>query len=299
MKAILTMKQILCCLIILSASFCHAQQSQGRAHAETPNIPNGITYSVHQYRESAPLRAGQVGIAYPNDASGKLPIVICIHGGGWSKGDKDQMAWMAIRYAQRGYIGVTIAYRLNHEAPIPACVLDVKEAIRYVKSISDNIHADPDRVAVLGYSAGAHLALMVGLSPEAKEFKSDAYHDQDSSVDCVVAISTPTDFEERLKRRGQLGFMPKEKSSDLDFIRPLAPLTWMHADQVPVLMLHGDQDPIVPAYNYEHFARKCQQLSIDNFELFVHEGGKHMFFFQEQKTTQPIVDRFLAKHLKH
>jgi alpha-beta hydrolase superfamily lysophospholipase len=63
-------------------------------------------------------------------------------------------------------------------------------------------------------------------------------------------------------------------------------------------MLHGDQDPIVPAYNYENFAVKCQQLGVDNFELFVHEGGKHMFFFKEQATTHPIVDRFLAKHLK-
>ena len=293
------MKRLLCWLLILSASLSHAQQSKGRAPAKDLNVPDGITYSVQQYRESVPLRAGQVGIAYPNDASGKLPIVICIHGGGWAKGDKDQMAWMAIRYAQRGYIGVTIAYRLNHEAPIPACVLDVKEAIRYIKSISDNIHADPQRIAVLGYSAGAHLALMAGLSPEAKEFQSDAYHDQDSSVDCVVAISAPTDLEERLKRRGQLGFMPKEKSANLDFIRPLSPLNWANTDQVPILMLHGDQDPIVPPYNYENFATKCQQLGIENFELFIHEGGKHMFFFQELKTTHPIVDRFLAKHLKN
>ena len=263
-----------------------------------PKIPAGIEYSIHQYRTSVPERSGQLGIAIPENAQGSLPVVVCIHGGGWAMGDKDQMAWMAIRYAQQGYIGVTLSYRLNHEAPIPACIFDVKEAIRYLKHISSDIHADPERIAVLGYSAGAHLALMIGLSPNASEFKSDAYSRQDSSVDCVVAISAPADLEERFKSQGRLGFLVENKSADANFIRTISPLAWMDRQQVPVLMLHGDQDRIVPSYNYENFAAKCDDLSINNFELYVSESGKHMFFFKEQQITHPIVDRFLAKHLK-
>ena len=228
-----------------------------------------------------------------------LPVVVCIHGGAWAKGDKDQMAWMAIRYAQQGYIGVTLSYRLNHEAPIPACIFDVKEAIRYLKHISSDIHADPERIAVLGYSAGAHLALMIGLSPKASEFKSDAYPRQDSSVYCVIAISSPADLEERFKSQGRLGFLVENKSADANFIRAISPLTWVNRKQVPVLMLHGDQDRIVPSYNYENFAAKCDDLAINNFELYVSKSGKHMFFFKEQQITHPIIDRFLAKHLKH
>ena len=264
----------------------------------SPKIPAGIEYTIHQYRTSVPERSGQLGIAMPEHDQGSLPVVVCIHGGAWAKGDKDQMAWMAIRYAQQGYIGVTLSYRLNHEAPIPACIFDVKEAIRYLKHICSDIHADPERIAVLGYSAGAHLALMIGLSPKASEFKSDAYSRQDSSVDCVVAISAPADLEERFKSQGRLGFLVENKSSDANFIRTISPLTWMDRQQVPVLMLHGDQDRLVPSYNYENFASRCDDLAIDNFELYVNEGGRHMFFFKEQKITQPIVDRFLSKHLK-
>jgi acetyl esterase/lipase len=292
------MKAFLYILLLLAPSLSNAQQPSGRAPANAPKVPDDISYVVHQYRESNPLRAGQLGIAMPKDAKGSLPVVVCIHGGSWAKGDKDQMAWMAIRYAQRGYIGVIISYRLNHEAPIPACILDVKEAIRYVKSISGDLHADPERIAVLGYSAGAHLALMIGLSPEATEFNSDAYSEQDSSVDCVVAISAPADLSEQLERRGKIGFIAEDQATDANFIRSISPLTWMDRQQVPVLMLHGDQDPIVPSYNYENFSAKCDDLAIDNFELYVNEGGKHMFFFKEQATTHPIVDRFLAKHLK-
>ena len=292
------MKFLVYYLFIFTVTCSFANVPGHRAPAMPPKIPAGIEYSIHQYRTSVPERSGQLGIAIPENAKGSLPVVVCIHGGGWAKGDKDQMAWMAIRYAKQGYIGVTLSYRLNHEAPIPACILDVKEAIRYLKHISSDIHADPERIAVLGYSAGAHLALMIGLSPKAPEFKSDAYPRQDSSVDCVVAISAPADLEERFKSQGRLGFLVENKSADANFIRTISPLAWMDRQQVPVLMLHGDQDRIVPSYNYENFAAKCYDLAINNFELYVNEGGRHMFFFKEQEITQPIVDRFLSKHLK-
>jgi acetyl esterase/lipase len=292
------MQRLTLCLLLLSSSLSFAILPGARAPAKAPKVPDSLTYTVHQYRESEPLRAGQLGIAIPKDAEKPLPMVVCIHGGGWSKGDKDQMAWMAMRYALRGYIGVTIAYRLNHEAPIPACILDVKEAIRYLKSISPEVHADPERIAVLGYSAGAHLALMAGLSPHAKKFTSEAYREEDSSVDCVVAIAAPADLEERRKRRNEMGFLSEDRLNDVSFIRSISPLHWMDPQQIPILMLHGDQDPIVPSYNYEHFAAKCADLEIDNFELYVHEGGKHMFFFKEQRRLHPVIDRFLAKHLR-
>ena len=293
------MKFLVYYLFIFTVTCSFAKVPGHRAPAKPPNIPAGIEYSIHQYRKSVPERSGQLGIAIPENAKGSLPLVVCIHGGGWAMGDKDQMAWMAIRYAQQGYIGVTLSYRLNHEAPIPACIFDVKEAIRYLKHISSDIHADPERIAVLGYSAGAHLALMIGLSPKALEFKSDAYPRQDSSVDCVVAISAPADLEERFKSQGRLGFLVENKSADANFIRTISPLAWMDRQQVPVLMLHGDQDRIVPSYNYENFAAKCDDLIINNFELYVNEGGRHMFFFKEQQITHPIIDRFLAKHLEH
>lgn len=285
-------------IALITASLGYGQVPSGRPPAQEFDLPAGISYTVHQYRESAPLRAGQLGIAYPKNAEGKMPMVVCIHGGGWSKGDKDQMAWMAIRYAQMGYVGVTVSYRLNHESPVPACVFDVKEAIRYLKSISSEIHANPNRIGLVGYSAGAHLALLTGLSPEAMEFKSDAHSEYDSSIQCVVGISTPADLEERQRIQGHLKFLPKKKSADAQFIRSLSPLHWVHAGQIPILMLHGDADKIVPAYNYQNFTAKCTRLGIENFELYVEKGGNHTFFFQQQKTTQGVVDRFLAKHLR-
>jgi acetyl esterase/lipase len=284
-------------LFILTLTSCFAKVPEFRAPAMPPKVLAGIEYSVHQYRTSVPERSGQLGIAIPENAIGSLPVVVCIHGGGWAKGDKDQMAWMAIRYAQLGYIGVTVAYRLNHEAPLPACILDVKTAIRYLKSISKDVHIDPDRIAVLGYSAGAHLALMIGLSAESDLFKSKDYPTEDSSVQCVVAISAPTDFDTMLERAGHLNFLPEEKSSDPEFITPLSPINWIHEDQIPILLIHGDQDRIVPPYHYEKFSQKCGEFGISNLERYIHPDGNHTFFFRARKIVQPVINNFLVKNL--
>ena len=285
-------------LFFLTVTSCFAKVLEHRTPAMLPKVPAEIEYSVHQYRASVPKRSGQLGIAIPKNAVESLPVVVCIHGGGWAKGDKDQMAWMAIRYAQLGYIGVTVAYRLNHEAPLPACILDVKTAIRYLKSISKDVHIDPNRIAVLGYSAGAHLALMVGLSPDADVFKSKDYLAKDSSVQCVVAISAPTDFDTMLERAGHLNFMPDDKSSDPKFISSLSPINWIHEDQIPILLVHGDKDKIVPPFHYENFSEMCEKFHVSSLERYIHPDGNHTFFFKARKTIQPIINSFLVKNLK-
>lgn len=291
------MKHRLTCLLLISTAIAHAVQPIGRAPAKAPKVPEGITYSVHQYRASEPARAGQLGIAYPQNAEKPLPVVICIHGGGWSKGDKDQMAWMAVRYAQRGYVGVTLSYRLTAEAAMPACVLDVKEAIRSIKAMSDQLPIDSKRIAVLGYSAGGHLALMVGLTADQEAFKSGANLDQDSSVNCVVAISAPTDLEERYRRHKKIRFSPNGEPVPQTLIHALSPLTYINSEQLPILLLHGNQDGLVPVYHMHNFASQSERLGIDNLELYEHRDGGHMFFWKHQKITQPIVDRFLSKQL--
>lgn len=285
-------------LAVVGLISAHARNAGGRTPAQEIKVPDGIVYSVHQYRESEPARAGQMGIAYPENAKSPLPVVVCIHGGGWSKGDKDQMAWMAVRYARRGYVGVTLSYRLTNEAPMPACIIDVKEAIRSLKAMDDSLPIDRERIGVLGYSAGGHLALILGLTPEHPAFKFGSHPEEDSSVNCVVAISAPTDLKERYRRHGKIHFDPNGGSISEDFIRLISPINHVHSKQVPILLMHGDNDPLVPLYHMHNFASASEEIRVTNLEQHEHLGGGHMFFFKQQKQTQPIVDRFLASQLK-
>ena len=290
-------KTTILCLLTLLVSLCYAQTRVGSPPQKEVKILPGVNYTVLDYREGPDRRAGQLGIAQPKNIKGYVPIVICIHGGGWSKGDKDQMAWMAMRYAKRGYIGVTLSYRLTGEAPMPACIQDVREAIRYIKEIATSIQGDPERIALLGYSAGAHLALLTALTPTDTTFKTEAYAQHDASVACAVAISTPADLIEMHNRKQRLKLIAKDESAKVAFTQKVSPITYVHKEQVPIFMLHGAADRLVPAFNYENFERQCAQLGVKNFKLHIDPEGGHMFFFKKRREMQPQVDRFLNNNL--
>lgn len=277
-----------------------AGKSRGRPPMAAIDVPVDVSYTVHQYREGAFPRAGQVGIAVAKehlDKDNTLPVVVFIHGGGWAKGDKDQLAWQCIRYAQKGYVAATVSYRLIDEAPFPACIQDVMEAIRYIKSICPEISGDPDNIGLQGYSAGAHLALMIALASDEETFHSGAYAEYDSSVKCAFVISAPTDFPERKNRGEALTQLHEQQRGDSEFLRRVSPVEHVVADQVPILMVHGTNDELVPSFHYEHFKIRCSEAGVENFKLITEPGGGHMFFFKERKTYQPIMDAFFREHL--
>ena len=290
-------KTTLLCLLTLLVSLCYAQKREGRPPQKEVKVLPGINYTVQQYREAPDPRAGQLGIAQPKNSKGDLPIIICIHGGGWSEGDKDQMAWMAMRYARRGYIGVTLSYRLTGEAPMPACIQDVREAIRYIKEIATSIQGDPERIALLGYSAGAHLALLTALTPTDTTFKTKANAQHDASVACAVAIAAPADLMMMHNPKKKFKLIAKDESEKVAFLQKISPISHVHKEQVPIFMLHGNADKLVPAFNYENFERKCAKFGVENFKLHIDPRGGHMFFFKKGREMQSRVDRFLSDNL--
>ena len=292
---------ILFMMAVAGSSFA-ANRPVGRPAPADIEVPENISYEVYSYRQGDHPRAGQIGIAvarkHLEDKTTKLPVVIFIHGGGWKNGDKDQAAWQCIRYARDGYVAVTVSYRLIHEAPFPACILDVMEAIRYVKSLQAQLPIDPENIGLQGYSAGAHLALMAALAGDNAAFHSGAYPEYDCSVKCVFAVSAPTDFVERRRREGPLKMLNPQQNEDPAFIGSISPLSYVHAGQVPVLMLHGTADRAVPRFHYENFQEKCKRAGVENFRLLTHPEGNHTFFFKEGETYQPVMKDFFDRNLK-
>jgi len=105
--------------------------------------------------------------AFYKNENTKLPAVILIHGGGWKSGNKSQMQFMAQAIASKGYSCFAIEYRLSPEAKYPAAILDVKSAIKFIKSNAEKFNVDPNRIAVLGCSSGGQMAALIGRSSAA------------------------------------------------------------------------------------------------------------------------------------
>lgn len=194
------------------------------------------------------------------DRSAKpLPLVVYIHGGAWMGGDRRGGAgFLGGLVASGDYAGASVGYRLSGEAQWPAQAHDVKAAIRWLRAHAADYGFDPNRIAVMGDSAGGHLVAFLGTSGGAKEVEGDLgdHLDTDSRVQAVVDLFGPADFltigdapskidhnaadspEARL-----IGGAIKEKP---DAARSVSPTTYVSKDDPPFLIIHGSDDPTVP-----------------------------------------------------
>ncbi|NOX57077.1 MAG: alpha/beta hydrolase, partial [Planctomycetes bacterium] len=163
-------------------------------------LPKGLEFIPNiAYREGN-SRAWRLDLVMPKDQEGPpRPALVFVHGGGWRSGDKRRGYFLhgAIEYAQKGYVCITVNYRLSDEAPFPACVEDVKCAVRWLRAHAKKYHVDPNRIGGYGNSAGAHLVAMLGLVPPEAGLEGDGpYQDQSSRLQAVCASAIPTDFSD-------------------------------------------------------------------------------------------------------
>jgi arylsulfatase A len=113
-----------------------------------------LTYAKHEDRSL------EMDVYRPKGVWGELPAIVCIHGGGWAKGNRTSHAKIAQALAARGYVAVTISYRLSGEASFPAAIQDCKSAVRFLRANAKEFGIDVDKIGAIGLSAGGHLTAL-------------------------------------------------------------------------------------------------------------------------------------------
>jgi acetyl esterase/lipase/sugar lactone lactonase YvrE len=137
----------------------------------------------------------------PKNSTTPLPAIVCIHGGGWFKGERSNMTLLAQALAARGYVTATISYRLSGEATFPAAIEDCKAAIRFLRAKADRFGIRSDAIGVTGLSAGGHLAALLSTSSGVKELEGSGGNAQQSSrVQACMAMGAQSDLQsERIR----------------------------------------------------------------------------------------------------
>ncbi|WP_281298710.1 alpha/beta hydrolase [Flavobacterium limnophilum] len=140
--------------------------------------------------------------AYYNNNKKLNPAIVIIHGGGWRSGNKSQMETFAIEMASKGYSCFNIEFRLSLEAPYPAAIFDVKNAIQYIKKKARKFNMDTTKVAVLGCSSGGQMAALIGTTNGKSDFEDAKTNSKFSSkvnaivdVDGILAFKHPESIE--------------------------------------------------------------------------------------------------------
>ncbi|KAA5545871.1 alpha/beta fold hydrolase [Roseiconus nitratireducens] len=231
-------------------------------------------------------QAWRLDLAMPAKQTKDLrPALVIVHGGGWRGGSKsvDVYQKMMTEYARKGYVTVNVEYRLIGEAPFPACIEDVKCAVRWLRAHAKEYHVDPDRIGAYGHSAGAHLALMLAMAPKSAGLEGDGGWDEFSSIVNVAAAGSP----------------PTELGRDV----PMAesqwwPIGYVAADHPPLFLIQGSEDRIVRAALTDDFVEKMKAAGADIKYLRV-DGAQHGLAYNERlELTDPAIEEFFAKHLK-
>src|SRR2546426_4550080 len=147
-------------------------------HELTPDV-------VYATVDGVPLRYDHYR---PLGVAGPAPAVVFVHGGAWVHGDPSQAAGNALHFARHGIATISISYRLAPAHRFPAPLQDVRRALRYVRAHAGELGIDPDRIALMGPSAGAHLAMLAHLAAALPELAPELPAELDGVAETVRAI---------------------------------------------------------------------------------------------------------------
>ncbi len=244
-----------------------------RGEAPKPDLPPGVQTKLQVVYRNEGGRKALLDVyspAGPVPNRGR-PALLAIHGGGWRGGSKAEYGRSVAELATHGLVVIAIDYRLsrpNHPS-WPDNLDDVRYALRWVREHASELGVDRERIAVMGASAGGHLALMLGLTARPNE------------VSAVIDFYGPTDLR-LLAQKGSaaespvvlmLGGRPEEiperyaEASPIDRIGPDAP---------PVLIFHGADDVLVPLVQSRILAEQLRKAGVFS-KLSVVKGARHGF----------------------
>ena len=216
---------------------------------------------------------------YAPKGQGPHPIAIIIHGGGYHGGDSKSgsEAYVADFLAPAGYVVFSVNYRLAPKYPYPYVVLDVQRAVRFIRHNAAKWDGDPDKIALVGGSAGGFLSNMVGLlNAPGDPAAADPVDRESAQAQAVVSLYAQSSFE----------FVPLNadvhrlldpliaQKGEKEAIREASPITYVNKHDPPFLEILGDQDEYIPFSEATNLQSSLHEVGV-RCDIIRIPGGKH------------------------
>jgi acetyl esterase/lipase len=277
------------------------------------SLPLGITVARRHYVEKTNVvtygphgRANRADIWRRRDLprDGKAPVLVQIPGGAWVIGMRRPQAYPLMSHlAARGWVCVSVGYRVSPVHTWPDHIVDVKRALAWVKENIAQYGGDPDFVAITGGSAGGHLSALAALTPNDPAFQP-GFEDADTSVVAAVPVYGRYDWfsTEGEGRREFIGllekFVVKRKfAADRDIYLDASPIRRLRADAPPFFVLHGHDDSLIPVGEAQEFVKELRAVSKSPVAYAELPSAQHAFdIFGSPRAHQSAeaVARFLS-----
>ena len=269
-------------------------------------LPKGVIVHGNIPYNNDTLKKHLLDIYLPVNAKGKVPLVVFIHGGGWLGNDK---------YADMGYMPNTIAAMLNNgmavasidyrfatQAVFPAILQDCNKAVSFLYDNADKYGLDKNNIAVMGFSAGGHLASLMGTSQnnKVKDFYfSNTY--RPFQYKAVVDFYGPTDLvllpgneDAKSPEALLIGATPLERP---DLAKAASPITYIDKNDPPFIIFHGEKDNIVSNKQSKLFSAWLKYHGVKNELTIVKDAPHYGTMYDVEEIKVKVID-FLKVNLK-
>jgi acetyl esterase/lipase len=264
---------------------------------------------VERIRNVVYLRVGGVSLRLDvyrhRDRPEKCPTLLQVHGGAWILGSKNEQGIpLMLHLASRGWVCVSVDYRLSPKATFPDHLVDLKRAVQWIREHGAEYGADPDFLVVTGGSAGGHLASLVALTQNVPEYQP-GFEDVDTSVQGCVAFYGVYDFTDRhgvyrhqgLRRLLERRVMKAKFADAREAYERASPMSCIQPGIPPFFVIHGTHDTLVPVEEARRFSSALREVEGGPVVYAEMPGAQHAFeIFPSMRSLFVVhgVERFLA-----
>lgn len=268
-------------------------------------FPNGTILNANLPYNNDSLDKHLLDIYLPAHAKGKLPLVIFIHGGGWLSNDKyadiGYMKKTVAEIVSSGFALASIDYRFSTQAVFPAQIQDCNRAVSFLYDNADKYGFDRNRFAVMGFSAGGHLASLLGLS---KNNNVETFFmpgsNKSFSIKAVVDFYGPAELilfpgsnDKKSPESLLIGAAPLARP---DLAKAASPVTYVDKNDPPFLIIHGEKDELVSTKQSQLLSAWLNAVGVQN-ELIIVKDAPHFGVMFDTDDVRNKVMSFLKKQL--
>lgn len=265
-----------------------------------PAVPDNIQEIKNIEYKNIDSLSLQLDIYKLKDLDEPAPVMIFIHGGAWRTGKRADYLPYLIDYAKKGFVTVTVSYRLVKQATFPAAVQDVNCAVKFIKTHAGEYGINPDKVVLIGGSAGGHLSLMIGYAGNEVLFNEDCPMENDSKVNAIIDLYGPADLTTSyaISTYQTQDFLNTTFDKDPDIYKMASPKTFITSDDPPTLIFQGTIDSLVPVSQSDSLDSWLDKAGIPH-EYHRLKGWPHTMdvSVKVNEYCQYYIDAFLEKHL--
>jgi acetyl esterase/lipase len=216
----------------------------------------------------------------PPAGTEKHMALVHFHGGGFARGSKEALAAKVMPITARGYVSIAAQYRLSGVAKWPSQIEDAKTHIRWVRAHASSLGIDPKRIAIVGYSAGGHIALFTAGQADLELAACVAFYPQTDVKNVAQALMPP--------------------GSDEAAINDASPIAHIKEGYPPTVIFHGLSDVTIPPENSQHLLQALRAAKVSS-ELHTFAGVPHEFDTHPEfaEACAALTDFFLDRQVLH